>query len=480
MKHPQLEKFSESSSTEWQKMKPGLERIQEACDLFKHPESKFKSIHIAGTNGKGSVAAILQSILSESGLKVGLFTSPHLMKLNERFRVGNQEILDEELEKYLEIISRKHPLSVDTPLRGATSLEERVRERSDFRVSDLPSLPSLTNEGKELSFFEICTLIAFLFFAEQKVDVAILETGLGGRFDATNVVKPIISVITEIGMDHTEILGSDIASIAREKAGIIKEGVPVVCGASHPEARRVIEEVAKEKNAPIFFVGAPPRGRPQIRVGTETHPYNFPYELNLPGDHQIHNAKIVLKVIEVWNETVGAPIGAPVLEESVQLGFQNVRWPGRLEWISKDPPILLDGAHNVDGMKALVVYLSRGDACLAHPIKWKVLFSAASDKQVKEMLSCLQEIADEIILCKMKNSRSMDPEKVMDSVGAPLGAPNVRVRQAAPLRISNDSAQAFREIKKSLREGEGILITGSLYFIGEMKTLMTKLNPTIG
>lgn len=385
-----LQQFLEKSSQEWQKMKPGLERIQTACDTLGNPEKKIKTIHIAGTNGKGSVAAMLQSILSEAGLRVGLFTSPHLVKVNERFRIGDQEISDEELEVFLE------------------------------KAQDL-----------ELSFFELCTLIAFLYFEEQKVDLAILETGLGGRLDATNVVTPIISIITEIGLDHTTILGSDIASIAREKAGIIKEGVPVVCGTQNPDARKMIEKVARKKNAPFYLVEDEWKGA-----------------LALEGSHQIRNSGIVLKAIQVLN--------LQIQKSSIQKGFAHVRWPGRMEWISKDPPILLDGAHNLDGMRALVESLK----VLESLKKWRILFSAASDKQINEMLSCLQEIASEIVICKMKNSRSMDPENF------PL------------FKSSSDPLQAFHQMKESLGENTGILITGSLYFIGEMKSHLPELNPT--
>ncbi len=416
MIHSLLSQFLEKSAQEWQRMKPGLERIQAACEALGNPEKKIRIIHIAGTNGKGSVAAMLQSILSEAGLKVGLFTSPHLLRVNERFRIGNEEISDGELEKYLNQIV------------GAMHLQ--------------------------LSFFEFCTLMAFLYFAEQKVDVAILETGLGGRLDATNVGIPLISVITEIGLDHTEILGTDITSIAREKAGIIKTGIPVVCGASHPEARRVIEEVASSVGANLVFAQGDHKDRP----------YNFTYKLNLVGFHQIQNAKIVLKTIEVLNSL---RIFSNISEEAVEAGFANVRWPGRMEWVSRDPPILLDGAHNVDGMRALVESLK----ILESPKKWRILFSAVSDKQVNEMISCLQEIASEIVICKMKNLRSIDPEKIL----APVGAIH-----ELPLRVANDSAQAFHQIKKSLRVDEGILITGSLYFIGELKGVLNEANPTNG
>jgi len=400
--HPKLDAFLKSAAQEWQKMTPGLERIQAACGALGHPERLLPSVHVAGTNGKGSVCAMLQAILGEAGCKAGLFTSPHLLRVNERFRVGEIEISDAELEDLLD------------------SLEA---------AGVLP----------RLSFFEACTLIAFLYFFAQRADVAILETGLGGRLDATNVVEPLVSVITEIGMDHAEILGPDIASIAREKVGILKEGVPAVCGARHPEARRVIEACAREKQVPLHWV----------EEGGE-----FPYALALEGEHQVWNARIVLKTLEVLASN---PAFAPISEEAIRLGFAKTRWPGRLEWISRDPPILLDGAHNPEGMRALANYLKRGE-----PLRWKALFSAASDKKVREMLSILGEVAADIVVCRMEHSRSINPSDFPAYSSAA------------------DAWQAFQAQKKSLREGEGILITGSLYFIAQFLREFRGIHPTSG
>ncbi len=376
-------------------MKPGLGRIQEACIELGHPENKFSSIHVAGTNGKGSVCAMLQSVLSESGLKVGLFTSPHLVKVNERFKIGDREISDADLEKYLQKIGDKNALS----------------------------------------FFEKCSLIAFLYFADQKVDFAILETGLGGRLDATNVVRPLVSVITEIDLDHTETLGNSLASIAEEKAGIIKESVPVICAASHEEAKQVIEKVAQEKNAPFFNVQREQKS-------------SFPYVLNLQGEHQIQNAKIVLAVLSNFFPGIDSA--------TIQNGFTKTSWPGRLHWFSREPAILLDGAHNVAAMLALVKYLKKSQ------LKWKVLFSAASDKKVGEMLKILQEASSEIILCRMKNSRSIDPVEIQKKFASELHC---------KLLAAENTEIEFKKQKALLQKGEGLLMTGSLYFIAELLTL---------
>ena len=216
----------------------------EACTRLGHPEKKFPSLHIAGTNGKGSTAAMLHSILSKAGYRVGLFTSPHLVRINERFRVGEDEISDGELEGILKGI-----------------FEAGCFKREDTLSSAL-----------ELSFFELCTLIAFLYFSKRKVDIAIIEVGLGGRLDATNVITPLVSVITEISLDHTEILGPDLPSIAREKAGIIKTGIPVVCGATAEEAKAVINEVSTEKRAEVVWVGSEVRQEEDAKMGLGSLP----------------------------------------------------------------------------------------------------------------------------------------------------------------------------------------------------------------
>ena len=269
-------------------MKPGLERIFQACKSLGHPERQFRSIHIAGTNGKGSIIAMLHSVLMEAGYKVGRFTSPHLIRVNERFVIGEEEIADEELEEIL--------------------------------------APLLTKEGirGSLTFFELCTLVAFLYFAKHQVDIALIEVGLGGRLDSTNIITPLISVITEISLDHIEILGPDLASIAREKGGIIKYKTPVVCGTSDPLARKVIEEIAIEKEAPIYPVQTPKT----LLGGFFDWKKYRKLQTNLLGAHQIRNAGIALTTLEILVDK-----GYLIREQSIRRGLISVKWPGRLEWL---------------------------------------------------------------------------------------------------------------------------------------------------
>jgi dihydrofolate synthase/folylpolyglutamate synthase len=435
-----LSELKIQAQSEWRGMELGLERITQACEKLGHPERQFPSIHIAGTNGKGSVAAMLHSILSHAGYKVGLFTSPHLVRLNERFRVGDEEITDEELEEILEELSR----------------------RGIFRFAQNDTSP-LTPHPSPLTFFELCTLTAFLHFAKKKVDLAVIEVGLGGRLDATNVITPLVSVITEISLDHTEILGPDLESIAKEKAGIIKEGVPVVCGATDEKIKLVIQEIAEEKKAPVVF-SLPPGGGGLGRGGTLIFNCGSFKDLqaSLPGNHQIHNATIALMTLNI--------LGKKIEEAAIRQGLKDVRWPGRLEWLSQNPPILLDGAHNPAGIRVVVEYLKRQEIK-----KWKVLFSAARDKAVGEMLQELQSIASEIIICRMESSRSVDPKNVGANLVFAQPPEKGDYKNRPYIRIGGTALETFQSMVKDLKPGEGLLVTGSLYLIGEIKKeLMTR------
>ncbi len=419
-----LHRFKQLAMAEWRQMKPGLERIYQACEKLGHPERQFRSIHIAGTNGKGSVTAMLHSILNEAGYTTGRFVSPHLVKVNERFVIGKEEISDEELEEILQKIHQTVPIFVE----------------------------DLNPESPPLTFFEICTLVAFLYFAKQKVDLAIIETGLGGRLDSTNILTPLVSVITEISLDHTEILGPDISSIAQEKAGIIKYKTPIVCGSTDPTVKKIIETIAKEKEADFYEVTPP-----KILLGGffDWKKYRK-LQTNLLGSHQIRNASIALTTLEVLSEK-----GYLIRESSIQSGLISVAWPGRLEFLSTNgqrsiPVVLLDGAHNPAGMKTVVDFIKEFKAVK----KWKVLFGAVSGKAVEEMLGLLASVTDEIVVCKMENSRSINPEKMINP----------------QLKISSLSAfETYRKILEEIKPEEGLLVTGSLYLIGEIKEKLTQV-----
>jgi dihydrofolate synthase/folylpolyglutamate synthase len=383
--------------------KLGLARIQRLLDRLGNPEKKFRSIHIAGTNGKGSTAAMIASILHEAGVRVGLYTSPHLNDFCERIRIAGE------------------PISPDRVLHWGRIIREA--------------------EEEPLTFFELATAIAFLHFAEERVPLAVIETGLGGRLDATNVITPLISVITTVGLDHTSHLGNSIEEIAFEKAGIVKPGVPVVTGSLPPQAIEVVREVASARKTACL-------------VMTRTlHPA---LEVGLPGEHQRQNAMLAMAVALSLEEFGGVPV--PV--EAVIRGLENVRWPGRLETVSESPWVLLDGAHNRPAMQVLREFLEEH----LEGRRLIVLFGAMADKDLRGILSELAPIADRFVFTAPRLKRAADPRKLSE-IAASLGKEGAvfdRVDQAIP------------SILESLGSDEVWLITGSLFLVGEARRWFKK------
>lgn len=304
----------------------GLGRITELLRRMDDPHQKLRVIHVGGTNGKGSTTAMLSSILARAGYKVGTFTSPHLHSYTERYRINGEEITK---ERVAEII-------------------ERLR----------PHLDSMVAEGFEHpTEFEVSTAAGFLYFYEEKVDFLVLEVGLGGAIDSTNVVNPILSVITNVAMDHMDYLGHTITEIAGIKAGIIKQNVPVVTAAGHEDALRVIRQVCREKKSPLVLVGTDISWRFE---GNEPFPAGQRFtvygrlkeykdlQITLLGRHQLQNAAIAVAVVELLTEQ-----GVKVSEEALKQGLADTRWPARFEIISGKPTVVIDGAHNYDGARSL-------------------------------------------------------------------------------------------------------------------------------
>ncbi|MBI1833576.1 MAG: bifunctional folylpolyglutamate synthase/dihydrofolate synthase [Candidatus Andersenbacteria bacterium] len=303
-------------------IKPGLERMNALMKALRHPEKKFKSIHISGTNGKGSVAAMVESVLRTSGLKTGLYTSPDIYSFNERIQVAGEPISDEKLGEIV----------------------WRLRE-----IADREEIPA--------TFFEIGTAAAYIYFAEQEVDVAVIEVGMGGLLDATNVITPVVSVITNIGLDHQEFLGDTKEKIATEKAGIIKPGIPFVTGENDPTILKILLDTATKNNAPtvearkdneIEVVDNSWEGQ-NVKVSG-----SWKGELSLPllGEHQVENLKVALATLTALQSTF-----KKLSFEKIQNGIAATRWAGRLDVISKNPLILVDGAHNADGVGALITFM---------------------------------------------------------------------------------------------------------------------------
>ena len=436
-----------------------LAHMRVLLEAMQHPEQRFPSVLIAGTNGKGSTAATLASILRASGLKTGLYTSPHLMRINERIRVNGQEISDDDF-------ARLHG-EVD----GAA---ERLVEQEK-----LPWHPS---------FFEMMTAIAFEHFTREQVEIAVLEVGMGGRLDATNVVEPRISVITDISLDHQKFLGNTVGEIAREKVGIIRAGGVVVTLPQQPEANDVIGNTILELGArgvsavPYVPPVSPGSGDYLVKVkrGGETlhassgeaaksYIYRYPLqvmkhqivvETALVGRHQLRNVALAIAAAEELSKQGFAGI----TPQTIERGIRETRWPGRFEVMTARPgwpEVVLDVAHNPAGAWALRSALSEryGDRPLLF------VFGAMRDKAISEMTEILFPLAERVIATRAENPRSATPEEIQQA-GARTGT---EIEAAAD--IATALAQARQWAGKT--PGKAIVVTGSIYLVGEAMRVLT-------
>ena len=406
--------------------------MEQVMDRLRNPQDTFPSIHIAGTNGKGSVAAMLASILRESGLTVGLYTSPHLEKINERFQINGAPISDACL----------------------SGLIRRLRESCRPPSLKQVSLKQVSLEQGSLTQFEFLTALAFLWFAEEKVDVAVVEVGLGGRLDATNIMNNVIlSVITTIDLEHREWLGPTITSIAREKAGIIKPFVPVVTGASGAALREIKRAVRRHGVRPngVHRNGMRRNGVPVSAVPVNEH-RRFPYRLGLKGSYQKTNGAIALACIPFLREFF-----PNIHARHVAAGLAKTVWPARFEslaWRSgKDTfSVLLDGAHNPAAAKALVCSLKEKKIR-----KVNLLFGVLRDKDYKTMARMLAPVVDRGVIVPVPSDRSALPSAVA----------NQRAWKGR-MRAAQSIQDGMNLIKRFPRENP-ILITGSLYLIGALR-----------
>ena len=399
-----------------------LDRMKRALALFDHPEAAYPSIHIAGTNGKGSTAAMLHRILSGAGYRTALYTSPHLVFFTERMRIDDAEISPEDVVEIADEIWRQ------------------------TAAADV-----------QLTFFEFVTVMAFVYFARQPVDVAVLEVGLGGRLDATNVMTPLVSVITTISKDHEAYLGPDELSIAREKAGIIKPGVPVVCGRVSAEVSRLILDIATERKSQAYFLGddftfsLKNDGLFDYR-GIKQSFSNV--EVALRGRHQRANASLALAALELIQTRF------PVSENAMRAGLQKVRWSGRLEVMFERPTVILDGAHNPEGVQVLVDELSG----IRQGRKVKLLFATMADKEWEIMVRALAKAVDEIVFTRVDMERSADPGQLAAKLNEPV-----------PHRVLDDSRVALRTLLDETRAEDVIVVAGSLYLLGEVRPMLQEL-----
>jgi len=399
----------------------GLDRMVLLMERLGNPHLDFKSIHIAGTNGKGSTAAMIDSILRAGGYRTGLYTSPHLERFSERIKAGGEEIADEMLDE----------------------LSSEVKEAA--------GRPPII----EATYFEFTSAVAFLYFARAGLDVAVIETGLGGRLDATNVVLPLVSVITPVALDHSEYLGDTLQSVAMEKGGIIKASVSVVIGRQPAEVNSVLEKIsAGRKSMTVCFsrdyglVSRPGR----MLDFRDPHFELDRLELSLEGRHQHDNAAVALAVAGQLCER-----GLPVSESAIRRGLASVFWPGRFEIISASPDIILDGAHNPDGARALA------EAVYSRYMGKKgiVIAGFMADKDIGGMLERLAPLADVLILVSPGGERGFDPQ-------AKIGYKD-SLKKETGLIVSPDMESALSEGRALVGNRPFILLTGSLSLIGQAR-----------
>ena len=382
-------------------MKLGLDNTLRLAKLAGNPQRKLRFIHVAGTNGKGSVCAMLESIYRAAGLRVGLFTSPHLVSFTERLQVNRRPISQEEVGREV----------------------ERLQEWIEAQGTEA-----------QPTFFEAVTIMALDYFSRQKCDLVVWETGLGGRLDATNIVTPLASVITNVQLDHQQWLGDTVAEIAREKAGIIKVGVPALTASDDPAALAVIAEIAQSRQAPLTLIG-----REQIEDAGR-------FELSLAGEHQKINAALAVGIARALGSVI------PLSESTIAKGLKTTEWAGRLQTIerSNGQTILLDGAHNPAGARTLAAALS--ESC-RRP-KPALILGTMRDKDYATICAILAPLASKIFLSQMDSERGADPQV--------LAALCRETNSAAPAVVCGGVEEALQRAERE----PFVVLTGSIHFVG--------------
>ena len=406
----------------------GLERTERILEILGNPHKKIKCIHIAGTNGKGSTTSIINSILIEEGFKVGMYTSPFLEEFEERIQINKENIKKEDLA-----------ISVET-----------VKEAVDKVIEEGYSHPTE---------FEIITCVMFEYFYKNKVDYAVIEVGLGGRLDSTNVVSPILTVITSIGLDHTNLLGNTIEEIAREKGGIIKNNVPLILYPQKESVKKEILKIAKEKNSKVYIVNE--KNFKLISINKEKFYQNievkglkkdYKLKLRLLGEHQVLNCNVAINAVEVLSKIEDFNIN------NIEKGVFNAKWIGRLEVLRENPLIVIDGAHNIQGIKMLkkniLEYFDYDDMYL--------LIGILSDKQVDDMIKEIVPLSKKVIALTPHSDRAELASELRE---------HIKMVNKNVLSFE-DYKEGLEEILKDAKENDLILVTGSLYMIGDMRKII--------
>jgi dihydrofolate synthase/folylpolyglutamate synthase len=412
-------------------IKLGLQNIERLCEALGHPERSFTTLHVAGTNGKGSVTAMTHGALVASGVHAARYISPHLSDLSERFVIGRAPVDAGTLETVADDVLR---------------LAERLRTDGVLTVTP--------------TFFEVTTAMAFEMFRRAGVEVAVIEVGLGGRFDATNVITPVAGAITTIGMDHQQHLGSTLTAIAGEKAGIIKPGMTVVTGELPPEALAVVRAVADDRGAELIEAArdvqvdaAMEDGRARIVLRTPAGAYG-PVRLALRGAHQVGNALIAVRLLEAARRG-----GVAVTRSAIEQGLASTEWPGRLELLTLENGrrVLIDAAHNADGARALAAYLKRW-----HPERPILVISVMRDKDVDDILELLLPAASDVVTTQAPSPRALPAAELAGRV-ADLQS---RLGTGGSVVAVADPAQA---VATALERTDVVCIAGSIFLAGAVR-----------
>ena len=411
----------------------GLERTHRLLELLGSPQNKLKLIHIAGTNGKGSTTSMISKVLIGMGFKVGMYTSPYLEVFEERIQINGVNIPKDKLIDNLENV--KYAVS--------KVIEEGYEHPTEF---------------------EIITALMFLYFYNEKIDYGVIEVGLGGRLDSTNVIIPKVSVITSISMDHINILGNTIEEIAKEKSGIIKEDVPVILYPQKKEAEDVILKAAHNNNSKVYYVKTDDGNLKgidydNITQNVQVNGLNGIYNVDLPllGEHQILNLCVAIKAVEVLCQVEKIQYNKEIIEESLK----DVKWIGRLETLNRNPLIVIDGAHNIDGIRVLKNNIRK----YFKYNKMYLLLGILADKQVDEMIKEITPMAEKIFALTPHSDRaelSEDLQREIEKVNQNVEA-------------FDDYNEAINEALKVAEDDDLILVSGSLYMIGDMRKIINKI-----
>ena len=423
MNYPDSVHFLYALGNEIKTAKFGLERIRTVMEALGNPQNRLRFVHVAGTNGKGSTCVMIESALRAAGQRTGLFTSPHLAEPTERIRISGRPV---SAERFASAFNRVHT-AVETLLAAGAI---------DFHTT----------------YFETVTAMAFLVFADEQADRVVLEVGLGGRLDATNIVRPELCVITPVDFDHEAFLGKSLESIAAEKAGILKRGVPAVFARQRTEAARALDQRAAELEIPVVRteswavhdVELNPRGsRFLLSRSGDRH---LSVVCTLAGEHQVENA--ITAAVALLR------LGIP--ESAIERGIASVQWPGRLERVSERPEIILDGAHNPAAARAVAAYIDR----FYRRRRVRLIFGTMRDKSIAEISGILFPRAEQVIVTAPRQARAFSPEAIREIAGHPS------------LSVAPTVEDALERALKAASDDDAVLVTGSLFLVAEARAIL--------